>query len=342
MEKPTKVFCYFTFCFFIVSFKAYSVVTDISGEERFTDCYSVFSSSGLDHEKYSETNLKIAMESSDYKTIAQTYTPLKRETTKKLFKLYKEQDNNRAFQVLFLSNIRFVYFVIGLLHTTKSNYNDLIQEGMIALLRAIRGFNLEQRIEFSTYARRAIINNVKRYEEQIGGPVRIRWTEEKRKIYHFVLEKMKESPSSNISESWIVEFLEKNPRISIKSIRHVLSFMKGSHVSLETARGDNSEFTLLDFIFDNKIDVERGVIYRSDLQQMRDWAMKAIRRRKKPAHYKVILKDRMFSENPRTVQDIANQFNLTRQAIQLAETSLKEMIRGHFKRYEVEYVNSKW
>ena len=79
MEKPIKIFCCLIFCFFIIPFKAYSVVIDITGEERFTDCYSFFSNSDLNHEKYSEANLKMAMESSDYERIKDLYPTLKKK-----------------------------------------------------------------------------------------------------------------------------------------------------------------------------------------------------------------------------------------------------------------------
>ena len=55
----------------------------------------------------------------------------------------------------------------------------------------------------------------------------------------------------------------------------------------------------------------------------------------KPAYYKVIIKDRLFSQKPRTLRDIANQFDLTSQGIQFVESQVIEMIRRHFRRYEV-------
>jgi RNA polymerase sigma factor (sigma-70 family) len=68
---------------------------------------------------------------------------------------------------LFKSSTGLVNYAIGLLLSDwksitrlKLTYEDLYQEGKLALFKAIRGFNPERYIEFSTYAIAAIKNNV--------------------------------------------------------------------------------------------------------------------------------------------------------------------------------------
>ena len=235
------------------------------------------------------------------------------------------------------------YVVRKFKHKTDNIREDLIQEGLMGLSHAIRYFDMEKGENFPTYARTTIWGRIKRYEEQKERQVPMKWTEKRKKFYYFLLEKKKETPSNDISGNWVVEFLEQNPDFPDEDIRHILLFMRGNHVSLETTIGDNGETTFSDFIPDDRVDIERGFIYKSDLEKMHDWAVEAVRKAEKPAHYEVVITDRIFSESPRTSQDIANQFNLTRkESTHLAETKIKEMIRKHFRRYNVDYVNSHW
>ena len=145
----------FIFFLFIIPFKVYSTTTDHSfNEEQPTACQIVFSSSDLDHERYSEANLKYAMDGSNYRNIMSTYPILTKETERELFKLYKEQNSEWAFQILFLSNIRWVYSVVTRFwHVTGNNHDDLIQEGVVALLNAIQKFDLKKEVKLYTYAK---------------------------------------------------------------------------------------------------------------------------------------------------------------------------------------------
>ena len=46
---------------------------------------------------------------------------------------------------------------------------------------------------------------------------------------------------------------------------------------------------------------------------------------------KIILHERLIAETPRTLQDIANQFEVSREAIRLSEKALIKKIKEHMQ-----------
>ena len=83
-----------------------------AAEEIDKICYSPFSTPPLDHERYSSVNLNRAMGGLSYSRVMEDYPILTIGLIKELFKLYKEEKDPRAFQVIFLSYIPLVSKIV--------------------------------------------------------------------------------------------------------------------------------------------------------------------------------------------------------------------------------------
>ena len=325
------------FFLLVIPFKSYT--DQPPKEKQFTVCQFVFSNSDLDHERYSEVNLQKAIDSLNYHKIISTYPVLTRETEKILFKLYKEQNSKRAFQTLFLSHIRLVHSLVkSFRHTTNNNHDDFIQEGMISLLNAIKSFDPQKGARLSSYAKATISNRLKGYEGKNDRQITIKWSNKRRKIYYLLIEKIK-ATFGNISEDWITEFAEEHPEFLIVEIRYVLLFItRNDHLSLEApiySDDDNGTFTLSDVIPSNEIGIEGKVLHERDLQKIYNWITTAVRKMNRSNRYEVIINDRLFSQDPRTLRDIAQQFNVNGETIRSEESQILKMIKEHFESYDV-------
>lgn len=87
---------------------------------------------------------------------------LTNEEKQKLFKKIKEGDNE-ARQEFINGNLRLVLSVIRKFFSKGENADDLFQVGCIGLIKAIDNFEIEQNVQFSTYAVPMIIGEVRRY-----------------------------------------------------------------------------------------------------------------------------------------------------------------------------------
>lgn len=76
----------------------------------------------------------------------------------------KELGYPDAFEYLVLSNLRLVLFIANDMHFNNKSlcFEDLVQNGNIALMKAVSSFNFEYGCKFSTYAVNTIRNNVER------------------------------------------------------------------------------------------------------------------------------------------------------------------------------------
>lgn len=93
---------------------------------------------------------------------------------RELLAAWREQGDNRARERLLLASIGLVATIIRRYACRATiERDDLIAEGVLALLEAMNGYDLALAVSFSTYAAGCIRHRVKRYAIEQAGVVRI-------------------------------------------------------------------------------------------------------------------------------------------------------------------------
>jgi len=87
---------------------------------------------------------------------------LSNEKMRKLFKK-AQQGNESAREELVCNNLRLVLSVLQRFKNRGEHIDDLFQVGCVGLLKAIDNFQLDQNVNFSTYAVPMIMGEIKRY-----------------------------------------------------------------------------------------------------------------------------------------------------------------------------------
>ena len=92
---------------------------------------------------------------------SEEFQTISSEEIKKLFL----EGTKEAKEKIFKSNIPLVKYVLGEFSQkiTNQNYEDMFQEALVGLLKAIKEFNLDYNVEFSTYAVPMIKGEIQRY-----------------------------------------------------------------------------------------------------------------------------------------------------------------------------------
>ena len=92
-----------------------------------------------------------------------------------LWKKFVEEHDDDARDALIISYRPLVFWLARKFHVRPSSYQDLIQEGMIALIRAVDKFEPERHLKFTTYAfyriKGQMINFLQRSEKRAPVPV---------------------------------------------------------------------------------------------------------------------------------------------------------------------------
>lgn len=96
---------------------------------------------------------------------------LSQEEKRNLFIRIKEGDKE-ARDIFINGNLRLVLSVIKRFYGRGENVDDLFQVGCIGLIKAMDNFDLEQNVQFSTYAVPMIIGEIRRYLRD-NNPIRV-------------------------------------------------------------------------------------------------------------------------------------------------------------------------
>ena len=250
------------------------------------------------------------------------YPFLSREEEIHLARRHKEQGDMEAISKLILSHLRLVYHIALEYKQNAFPLLDLIQEGNIGLMAAIKKFDPYKGIRVGTYASWWIRAFILRYIINNFRLVKIGTTQAQRKLF-FNLQKEKQRLISQGFDPEI-KLLADNLHVKEKEIVEMDQRMGNWEVSLDSPLHDNTEETFGrnlpsgDPPLDDKIaDKELKNLFHEKLLEF----AKTLNERESD-----ILHTRILSESPVTLLEIAKKYHISKErARQLEEKILKNM-----------------
>ncbi len=254
------------------------------------------------------------------------YPLLTKEEEHALALRYREHNDAKAAERLVTANLRFVVKVAAEYSKFGAKLIDLIQEGNVGLMHAVREFNPYKGARLITYAVWWIRGYIQEYLMRQYSMVRIGTTANQRKLF-YRLQKEKERLDAMGKEPSFA-LLSSRLGVTEQEVLDMTNRMSGRDVSLNQPVGDEGKTSLLDF---EKID-EVGVdekIGRSEELQILSENIDAIRDQLSPKET-FILENRMLSDEPMTLQEIGDHYGTTREAVRQLEARLMSKIKNAF------------
>jgi len=251
---------------------------------------------------------------------------LTREEEYELARKYRENNDLEAAQKLVTSNLRFVVKIAAEYRGLGFSFIDLIQEGNIGLMRAVKKFNPERGYRLISYAVWWIRAQIQNYILKSWSLVKMGTTQAQRKIFAKLKNTKRALTTPDGTEPDTVELAEaldvKPEEVSEMELR-----MAARDASLDVQLDEDSTTTHIDVLAEEGPTQEDLVAEREERRLLSEGINRAMKKLNEKERY--ILKNRVLSEKPLTLKEIGEQFDISRERVRQIEAGSIKKIRGY-------------
>ena len=264
---------------------------------------------------------------SNYLTQIKKFPMLSAEEEYMLAKSWRDRGDLKSAQKLITSHLRLVAKIAMGYRGYGLPVSEMVSEGNIGLMQAVKKFEPEKGFRLTTYAIWWIKASIQEYILRSWSLVKMGTTTAQKKLF-FNLKKIKNQLSPNNTGDLNTEHVEEiSKRLNVKK-EEVVSMnrrMLGKEKSLNDPIKDESGTEWQDWIVDDKVDQELKFSHEQEFNQRKklmDDSISILNPREKD-----ILTSRRLSENAPTLEDLSKKYNISRERIRQIETKAFEKLQ---------------
>jgi RNA polymerase sigma-32 factor len=261
---------------------------------------------------------------------------LSREEEHALAVRVREHMDAEAAERLVLSNLRLVAKIAGEYRRVWTNLLDLIQEGNVGLLQAVRRFDPYRGVKLSSYAAYWIRAYILKYLIDNRRLVRVGTSRAERKLFFQLSRARKELERAGfVPEPKLIAERLDVAESDVTEMQHRLAH---GELSLDAPLdADGSSATLGDFVPADGDSVER-VVSDEDMRRTFREYVERFATTLGPREQK-ILRERVIADvdEQKTLQELGDEFGLTRERVRQLEVGIVKGLREYLKQNLVDF-----
>ena len=237
-----------------------------------------------------------------------------------LAKRVRENNDIEAAKKLVLANLRFVVKIANEYRKLGFPLKDLIQEGNLGLLKAVKKFDPDKGCrKFISYAVWWIRAQIHEYILRTWSMVKLGTTQLQKKIF-YKFSKVVDA----IEGEHFIEQIADDYNVDKEKIIEIKNRFENNDVSLDNEIDDNGK-TFINFIESNYKSPEEEAIENEKEEILKEKLWSALDVLNDRERYIII--NRYLTEEPKTLQEIGDEFGITRERVRQIEKRALEKIK---------------
>ena len=244
-----------------------------------------------------------------------------------LAKNWKERGNLKSAHKLVTSHLRLVAKIAMGYRGYGLPVNELISEGNIGLMQAVKKFDPEKGFRLATYAMWWIKAAIQEYVLRSWSLVKMGTTSAQKKLF-FNLKKMKKQiapyEEGDLKKEQ-VDQISKKLGVKTEEVVNMNRRMMGQEKSLNDPIKDGEKGEWQDWIVSDDLDQELFVSQKQEMDEKKSLLQQSIKILNN--REREILEERKLSSEPKTLEELSKKYKISRERIRQIETKAFEKLQ---------------
>ena len=250
---------------------------------------------------------------------------LTREEERQIAERINAYKDKEAEQKLVVANLRLVVKIALDYYSYHLNILDLVQEGNVGLLRAVRKYDVGRGTRFSTYASFWIRAYILKYLMDSWSIVKVGTKDSQRKLFYGLNKEKEKLEKSGITPS--TQLLADHLDVTAEDIEDMERRLYNGDVSLEDQLYGGGEEVMDTISTDEDIEETVAEKERREILQKKLADFKALLNDKE----RYILEHRIMAEDPITLREIGERFNTSRESVRQLQTKITKNLTRNLR-----------
>jgi len=271
-----------------------------------------------------------------YMQEVKAYPLLTNDEERELARLYHDDGDIEAAKKLVAAHLRLVVKIAMEYRSAYHNVLDLIQEGNVGLMQAVRHFDPDKGARLGHYATWWIRSYILKFILDNFRLIKIGTTKAQKKLFYNLMRE-KEKIEAMGYYATPVE-LSKQLGVSEKQVEEMQQRLTTPELALEApaGRGAHGQSTaiLKDFLPLEQVPVDERIAAEQSKDMLKEkfseFAEGLTERDRK------IFYERLLAELPRTLTDIADEYGISKERVRQIESKIVEKLKAFFKESGIE------
>jgi RNA polymerase sigma-32 factor len=253
---------------------------------------------------------------------------LSKEEELRLFEEYRTQGSREAAVKLIMANLRVSVAIAAEYLHTGADHMDLIQEGNVGLLQAIKKFDPSKNVRFHAYAAWWSRAYILRYLLNTYRLVKIGTTQDQRKLFYNLKKEKSKLEREGFSPD--TKLLADRLNVRERDVVEMDQRLGNWELSLDQPIGEDQDGSLLDILPSQQIGAD---------EQLANEQLRSLFREKLAEFAKTlderdedILRNRLLSDTPLTLDDLGDKYGITKERTRQLEARIIKRLRDFMKK----------